>query len=193
MRLQHETLRIFAPLTHIARGTTNPTPITYKGKEHIIPANTIVYLNSYAIHQNPAVWSTESTASPPADFDPTRFIAKVGHDDEKAEEVSLTLQQRKSIPVGNAVVKTPANKGAFIPWSGGPRVCPGQKMSQVEFVTVFMTIFRQWRVEVVGEDGDEKDAEKAREKVKGALKDSMPRLTMQMNNPQGVALRFVKR
>ncbi|GJC86382.1 hypothetical protein ColLi_09220 [Colletotrichum liriopes] len=40
-------------------------------------------------------------------------------------------------------------RGSNLPWSGGPRMCPDQKMSQVEFVTVIATLFRQCTAESV--------------------------------------------
>ena len=33
-----------------------------------------------------------------------------------------------------------------MPWSDGPRNCPGQKFSRVEFVAVMVTLFRRHRV-----------------------------------------------
>jgi cytochrome P450 len=35
----------------------------------------------------------------------------------------------------------------YMPFLHGPRVCPGKKFAQVEFVAVIATIFREWRVE----------------------------------------------
>jgi len=35
--------------------------------------------------------------------------------------------------------------GAFIPFSSGPRVCPGKKFAQVEFVAVIARLFRRHR------------------------------------------------
>lgn len=64
-------------------------------------------------------------------------------------------------------------------------------MSQVEFCTVFMTIFRKYRVEVALEDGE--TLEMGQQRVQKTMKDSFPRLTMQMNRPKQVQLRFVKR
>jgi cytochrome P450 len=63
-----------------------------------------------------------------------------------------------------------------MPWSSGPRTCPGQKISQVEFVSVVMTLFRKCSVEPVVEKGQ--SVEQARERLLGILQDSQPVLTL---------------
>lgn len=160
---------MFTPLTHIARHAHEPLAIPYQGKEIIIPPDTIIYLNSYALHSNPTDWSD---VAPPTTFHPPRFLT--------------TSPDAPSRPCIKSL-----RKGSFVPWSAGPRVCPGQKMSQVEFCTVFMTIFRKYRVEVALEEGE--TAEMGHERVRKTIRDSFPRLTMQMNRPKQVQLRFVKR
>ena len=167
--MQYETLRLFAPLTHIARTTTSPKTITTSaGHTHTIPAHCNIYLNSYALQCDPAVWSD---SAPPQTFHPPRFVAF----DPTTHKPSIK----------------PLRKGSFLAWSAGPRICPGQKMSQVEFVTTFMMLFRRYRVEVALEEGE--DVESGLARVRGAMKDSFPRLTMQMNRPEDVTLRFVAR
>lgn len=82
-------------------------------------------------------------------------------------------------------------KGTFLPWSGGPRACPGIKMSQVEFVAVMLTIFRSWRVEPIIKTGETVDL--AREKLKSVMADSQPMITLQMRTPREVKLRWTRR
>lgn len=82
-------------------------------------------------------------------------------------------------------------RGTFLSWSAGPRICPGAKMSQVEFVSVFATIFSRWKVELVLKDGE--SAEQARTRVEQLMEDSQSRLTLQMNRPREVKLRFRER
>ena len=81
--------------------------------------------------------------------------------------------------------------GTFLAWSAGPRVCPGNKMSQVEFVAVFMTIFKRFRVEIIQKDGE--TAAQARQRAIECMEDSQSRLTLQMNRPRDVVLKFVER
>jgi cytochrome P450 len=89
----------------------------------------------------------------------------------------------------NALV-TPA-KGTFLPWSGGPRICPGMKMAQVEFVAVIATLFRYCKAEVVLREGETE--RQAKERLEQLMQESQPRLTLQIENPEDVVLRWVKR
>ena len=73
-------------------------------------------------------------------------------------------------------------------------------MSQVEFVSVFMSIFSKYRVELVlrevddGKGGKRKEtAEEAKKRVEALMADSQSRLTLQMNRPKEVELRFVEK
>jgi hypothetical protein len=64
-------------------------------------------------------------------------------------------------------------------------------MSQVEFVAVFMTIFKRFRVAVALNEGESE--EEGRRRAKQATVESFPKLTMQMERPGSVGLRFVRR
>jgi len=64
-------------------------------------------------------------------------------------------------------------------------------MSQVEFVGVFSEIVRGWRVEVMVGEGESE--ERAREGLVEVMRDSAPRITLQMKRPRDVVLRFVRR
>jgi cytochrome P450 len=170
--LMYETLRLFAPIVHLAKCTEKPVPVTTsEGRDVVIPADTTIYINSYALHHNPNVYKN------PDAFDLDRWLAYPDAGD--AEKTS-----------GRPFIK-PAPKGSFIPWSTGPRGCPGQKMSQVEFVSVFTQILREYKIEVVLKDGESPDM--GRRRAEEVMNDSAPKLTMQMSRPQDLNLRFVAR
>ena len=82
-------------------------------------------------------------------------------------------------------------KGTYIPWSGGPRGCPGIKMSQVEFVAVMLTIFRSWKVEPIVKNGE--TIPMAQERLKSVMADSQPMITLQMNKPREVKLKWTRK
>ena len=73
----------------------------------------------------------------------------------------------------------------------GPRNCPGQKMAQVEFVAVFSNIFKRYTVEPMVSKGE--TLAMAKEKLSAIAADSQPRLTLQVNRPQDVRLKWTKR
>jgi len=64
-------------------------------------------------------------------------------------------------------------------------------MAEVEFVAVMMTIFSSYKVTPVIEPGETIDV--AREKLKGVMADSQPQVTLQMNRPRDVKLRWERR
>ena len=140
------------------------------GRTYRIPPETMVYISVAIIHVDRQIWGSDAL-----DFRPDRWLnTKIaGEESEGADDFLV-----------------PA-KGTFLPWSAGPRSCPGMKMAQVEFVAVMATVFRRHRVDVVIEKGE--DVEMARERLKGVLADSQPRITLQMNRPREVKLRWVKR
>jgi cytochrome P450 len=140
--------------------------ITSGMKTYYIPANTQVYINNTALHTNPKHWGPDSL-----EFKPSRWIAE-------------------GSTIGNENLIIPA-KGTFLPWSGGPRVCPGQKMSQVEFVSVLATIFRSCSIAPALADGE--SHEQGKERLQNVIAKSRPALTLQMTSPEQVKLRWSKR
>ena len=81
--------------------------------------------------------------------------------------------------------------GTYMPWAGGPRICPGQKFAQVEFVSVLFTLLANHRIEAIGEDGG--SAESMRRKVMEMVDNSaITAITLQMSDPGQVRLRWVE-
>lgn len=150
---------------HTTRSTKTRQVLTKGSNTYVVPANALIYINNSALHTNPETWGADSL-----EFRPTRWLAQ----DSTSSDVFVTLP-----------------RGRFIHWSGGPRVCPGQKMSQVEFVAVIATIFKRYTVAPVLEKGETVEA--ARERLRGVMLDSQPRLTLQMNKPHEVKLKWSRR
>ncbi|KAM6536020.1 hypothetical protein FALCPG4_005541 [Fusarium falciforme] len=138
LALMIETLRLFPPVMHIARSIQSTQSITANGKTYHIIGPCTVYINSACLHTYPSIWGEDSTS-----FNPSRWLTP-------------------GCPVENSQLITP-EPNSFIPWSGGPRVCPGKKMSQVEFVAIIATLFRTCRVEPVVKPAE--TMEQARERL----------------------------
>ena len=157
-------------MPHTGRNVQEALTLTVGGKAHHIEPMT-VYINAAAIHTLPAVWGDDSL-----EFRPTRWIVKPddGGPNKLGEEKMLA-----------------PHKGTFLPWSGGPRICPGMKMAQVEFVTVMATVFSKCRVEPATNQGETLEA--ARTRFIDIVKDTMLRLTMQVTRPEELVMRFIKR
>lgn len=172
MAVMLETLRIFTPVIHLSRETKVPQVIETSGGTYNIPTNCAVYIDNVALHLDHDVWANLNKTSTgdcePADqpdeyaFRPTRWVN----------------------PPGSQTPLFQPPKGTYSPWSAGPRVCPGQKMAQVEFTAILMTLFRRHRIEAVpltingrAESRSEVDA-----RLDAVMKDSISILTLQMQN-----------
>ncbi|TVY16155.1 Cytochrome P450 4d8 [Lachnellula arida] len=91
----------------------------------------------------------------------------------------------------NETITTP-QKGSFVAWSEGVRICPGKKFSQVEFVASIAGLFRDWRVEPVLQKGE--DLRMARKRVMELVeKDTGQVLLLQMLHPERAPLIWRKR
>ena len=87
---------------------------------------------------------------------------------------------------GEEELMQPAH-GTFAPWADGPRVCPGRKFAQVEFVACLATVFQNHRVRPVGRDGGVGEDPQA--KALAMVRDSaVTSITLQMRNPEAVPL-----
>jgi hypothetical protein len=85
---------------------------------------------------------------------------------------------------------TPQNT-IFVAWSYGPRVCPGKKFSQVEFVAVIACLLQGVRVEPLTQ-GNESEVEAAA-RLKRVVEDSYFFLAPKMARGGDAGIRLVKR
>ncbi|KAK1719568.1 cytochrome P450 [Colletotrichum lupini] len=204
LAVMFETLRLFPPLTHLMRSniTTQtlpsqiPTSTTLQSSStstSTLPSSTTtssytfppctVYINTVALHTSPKTWGPDALS-----FTPTRWLTSPQPSPSSSSPQPPHIQPPR---------------GTFLPWSSGPRTCPGQKMAQVEFVTVLATLFHKCTVEPVPEVDEsgntqakttpEVAAAQARQRLLDLTQDSQPRLTLQMNRPKDVRLRWTRR
>ncbi|KAK3684325.1 cytochrome P450 [Podospora appendiculata] len=167
LAIMYETLRLNPAVTHIGRTVHESISITIGDKQHLIQAPLTTYINNSALHTLPDIWGSDSL-----EFRPSRWI--VGPPSQLGDEKLLVPQ-----------------KGAFNAWSGGPRVCPGQKMSQVEFVTVMATVFSKCNIEPILREGE--TVESASRHLVRMIQDTQTRLTMQFKQPGEVRLKWRRR
>ncbi|KAH7012545.1 cytochrome P450 [Microdochium trichocladiopsis] len=217
LALMFEVLRLFPAVTMLMRSTSTPQTIpcsrAYSTSSSdndddnaelstiTIPAPCAVYINTMALHASSSAWDDAS------EFNPARWIQRIStgsndDDDGSDNDGSRVKAVNEEVIVDHsAVLGIP--RGGFLPWSSGPRKCPGQKMSQVEFVAVIATLFGRCNTEpeITGGDalggGAEEDMEKrmqaARQRLLDLTQDSQPLFTLAMNNPRDVRLRWTPR
>ena len=162
---QYETLRLYGPVVIIPK-TTGSTPRTVEvdGKTHAIPAKATILVNVTALNTCPEYWGPDALA-----WRPDRWI----------------VTKEKSADIAEEEIMQPP-KGRFVPWASGPRVCPGKKFAQVEFVAVMARLFRNHRVKVVLMEGECEHEVKKR--VIDTVEDSKLGMTLRMNHPERVTL-----
>lgn len=168
-------MRLFPPLTHIPREVNAEHDVivhTASNRTYVFPKNTTIYINAVSLHRDARIWGPDSQT-----FNPARWLI-----DQTAAPGTTTITSN---------IK-PAPKGAFVPWSAGPRVCPGMKFSQVEFVSVFMALFAEHRVEAVKEHQSE-TAREIEQRFESIMLDSAPKLTLQMKRNHELKLRWIAR
>ncbi|KAF2818346.1 cytochrome P450 monooxygenase-like protein [Ophiobolus disseminans] len=171
----YESLRICHPLSQLVK-TTGPTPqpLVVNGKTYIIPAGTSVHCSLPALHSHPKYWGKDPLA-----WNPEQHINSATHDDKNDSF--------------DAEVLAADTSEHFIPWAWGQRVCPGKRFSQAELVAVLAGLFRNWRVEVVPEEGENLDEAQKRAWKTSLKVDHQGHMLHEMVNPGTVGLRWVRR
>jgi cytochrome P450 len=126
----------------------------------VIPANTFVTVNGQALHCDRQTWGEDAAV-----WRPDRWIRT-----SKAGEEELI---------------EPA-EGSYVPWASGPRVCPGKRFAQVEFVAAMSYLFRDHRVRPVVPGST---PQVARERALAMVEDcAINAITLQMRNPRVVRM-----
>lgn len=133
----------------------------------VLSSKYAIGVNVMALHASKSIWGPDAL-----EFNPARWLQP------STEQGSI-----------QKFIQPP--RGTYIPWSMGPRSCPGQKMSQVEFVTVIATLFGQCTAEPVVRLGE--TTQEARERLLNLMQDSQPVLTLQMNNPKDIHIHWTAR
>ncbi|TVY14681.1 Cytochrome P450 6a8 [Lachnellula arida] len=168
LALMFETLRLYGPVVAFPRAVNGSyQTLTIQGKQHIIPPHTVIFSTFTSVHAS-KYWGSE-----PFDWKPERWILK---------------NEKENVIGREELLQTPLN--AFMPWSGGPRICPGKKFAQVEFVATLALLFQHHRVKPIAEPGESPSGSKAR--LLQSVQDSDITTTLKMNHPEKVRLCWEK-
>ncbi|KAF5533288.1 cytochrome P450 3A7 [Fusarium mexicanum] len=160
LAIMHETLRLFGAARAVPKTTLVDQTLKVNGTTYTIPKNTFVGVNLAGLHTSSASWGENALQ-----WLPSRWITA----DEKL---------------------APMPTGAFLPWAAGPRVCPGKKFSQVEFVAVMACLLKDYTVEPDAE-GDLKEA--ASRALMEEAKQSSFNFLLKVKHPEKIKLRCVRR
>jgi cytochrome P450 len=163
----YETLRLYGPVIFIPKYTNDASQIlTINGKEHTIPPRTYVSVNTMAIHSMPRHWESDSMV-----WRSNRWITRSADANGLRDEEFFQ-----------------PTAGSYVSWAHGPRICPGKKFSQVEFVAVISCLLRRHRVEPVLLEGE--SYADASERILELVEDSELEVTLKMKHPEKVKLKW---
>ncbi|RYC55765.1 hypothetical protein CHU98_g10442 [Xylaria longipes] len=168
MAFMLETLRLYSPAPHVHREVSSQQTLNTSMGIIQLPPGTRVYVNSTAIHLLPS-WRDINRQS-----DPDFVKSEPNVLDEYVFRPSRWLN-----PAGSAHVIYRPPKGTFLPWAMGPRVCPGQKMAQVEFTAVMLALLRRHRMSATLLKGE--GQVEVEQRLDARLRDSRWVTVLQMN------------
>ncbi|KAK0706119.1 cytochrome P450 [Lasiosphaeria miniovina] len=164
-----EVLRLYTMIVHMARELSKESSILTdtNGVSHELVAPVDAYICTPIPHRDARFWGPDVD-----EFRPTRWF------------------DPGAAPGAPNPFITP-RPGAYVPWSIGPRVCPGQKMAQVEVAAVLSTFLRTCSVLPALEEGE--TLEQARKRLLGVLEDSQPTITLRPRDKKAIYLKWVRR
>ncbi|CAG7555763.1 unnamed protein product [Fusarium equiseti] len=166
LAIMHETLRLFGAARAVPKTTLVDQTLKINGTAYTIPKNTFVGVNLAGLHTSSASWGDNSL-----EWLPSRWIAR---DETEGEKMA------------------PMPTGAFLPWAAGPRVCPGKKFSQVEFVAVLVCLLKEYTVEP-DTDGEDDLKAAASMALMEEAKQSSFNFLLKVKHPEKIKLRCVRR
>jgi cytochrome P450 len=138
-RLQQQPY-VQAAYAEILRLRTHGT-ILRKPRDNIVindwfmPKDSLIATCSTTAHMNAAVWSSPERGSRPVfEFYPDRFLA---HDPDRAEP-QFTMA---------------GTDGAWIPFAGGVRTCPGRHFAKYEIILTLAVLMKMYDIEILVKPG----------------------------------------
>lgn len=151
------------------------------GKEIVLPPDTLVEIDLASLHHDPKSWGPDRLA-----FQPSRWVPNSTTEQDEKKPTPISNDRTYDWQSGSLVTPTP---GSFLPWTGGPRVCPGKKFSQVEFTRAMLGLFSGGRrVAIMEEDGESQ--EEARARAQRIIHVPRVSITLRMNDSEKIGLRW---
>lgn len=168
LAIMYETLRLAGPAPLLVRQPAVPTELEVLGKDGpttiTVPPGTYVGSHFYGGHLSPK-WGDDVN-----EFKPQRFVGKSAS--------------------GEEVLSVPEDR-MYLPWIMGPRVCPGKKFSQVEFVGIVAQLLEDYRIEVDQKPGE--TPAQAQDRLRGVLSEKYFNVSAYVKRPEAAGVRLVRR
>ncbi|KAJ4288670.1 hypothetical protein N0V90_011907 [Kalmusia sp. IMI 367209] len=167
LALMYETQRFFSAIPMHPKYTGNTAQVLkLNGIATVIPPETFVSVNYNAVHFDPATWGPDVN-----DFRPSRWI-------KGAEGAGKELF---AVPDG----------AEFVGWASGPRVCPGKRFSQVEFVAAIARLLIECEIHPIVRAGESN--EQAKEHLLATTSNVEHFISLQLRDPDAAGIVCVGR
>lgn len=114
----NETLRMHPPATFTSRVCTEPITLEFKGQKVAIEKGMNIYIPIYQLHYDPDIFEDPET------FKPERFDNEHGG------------------------LKAFKDKGVFLPFGDGPRICLGMRFAQLQSKAAIASIVKNFAISV---------------------------------------------
>ena len=207
----HETLRMIPPIMHVPKvNRGEPKQVTIDGKTISVPGNgTYLHMETITMNRSPRYFphspsKVTSCEHDLEDYVPERWLrdsADISQDDRSEKQIDGL--EVASFEVNGSLFRPV--KGAWMPFSEGPRACPGRRFAEVEVIAVLSLVFKQYSVELdVRRWATDEEVEKmspkekrdvyakAQRRAKDLIRGSISTFTLKMEGDP-VPVRFVRR
>ncbi|UZP35738.1 hypothetical protein NXS19_003554 [Fusarium pseudograminearum] len=211
----NETLRMTPAVVEIPKKVPpkQEQVITIDGNSHLIPGSTIISLVAVSIHRNPRYWPGRPSHIYAGEDDINDWVPERWYRSyeaaSKPTESDIASSENEDFggykgPDTSSQLFRP-ERGAYIPFSDGPRSCLGRRIAQVEIIAALAVLFRDYSLELgVDEWANDEDIErmnkegrrevyaKAQSASRAKILGATSLLTLKMNGDY-VPVRMVKR
>lgn len=214
----NETLRFLPPVCEIPKMVTpeHEEVLVIDGNKHVMSPGMIVSLVTVVAHRNPRAWPTKPSKLTEGendldDYVPERWYrssegtsggAKDDAPQRRPDEEELDTF--KGPDTSAALFRPP--RGAYIPFSDGPRSCLGRRIAQVEVLAALAAIMQRYSVELAVDewasdeqlaimDVNEKSTvyEMAASNARETIRLASSIITLKLPSDKFVPIRLVKR
>ncbi|KAI9783664.1 MAG: hypothetical protein M1839_003512 [Geoglossum umbratile] len=139
--VMNEGLRLMPPFMYIPKIRTagrGAQAIMLDGKNVLVPDGCQISIVLPAVHRNPNCWPVDESVEGDLDqFRPERWLVSGEETANGTEKPATTTHDFYRPP-----------RGAFLPFSDGPRSCIGRRFAQIEILAFLSTIFCAHSVEL---------------------------------------------
>lgn len=161
----NETMRVIPSVIEVPKTATpdQDQVITLDGRSCVIPAGTKIAISAAAVHMNPRHWPARPSRIDPErddvpDFVPERWFRSASEQDGYTSSSSSSSSSDESEDYGGFRGRDTSKqlfrpeRGAYIPFSDGPRACLGRRIAQVELLAALAVLFQTHSVELAVDD-----------------------------------------